>query len=173
VTGRNRAASDPVNAVLNYLYTIAATECRIACFALGLNPLLGFLHNDGKNSEPLVYDLLETVRPLIERWTREFFARETVCKDMFKETVMGVCKIAPGEFLKELTATGPLWARGVAPYAENVMHVLAQSSSYKIDVGTPLTASKNRTAHSRLPYSTVDPIEWNASFPKIKPCQHR
>lgn len=170
VTGRNRAATDPVNATLNYLLTIAASQCRIACYALGLSPLLGFLHNDGSNSEPLVYDLLETVRPVVEMWVRQLFARGIFCRDLFKETTAGVCKIAPGQFLKDLTATGPLWMRAVAPYAEMIMHTLAKTSTYKIDQGTPLTASNNRTAHGRREYEAINPAEWEASFPSLKSC---
>ena len=31
-----RQATNPINALLNYLYTVAASECRLACIAVGL-----------------------------------------------------------------------------------------------------------------------------------------
>jgi CRISPR/Cas system-associated endonuclease Cas1 len=33
-----RQASNPLNAMLNYLYTVAAAECRLACHAMGVDP---------------------------------------------------------------------------------------------------------------------------------------
>ena len=64
----HRHASDPVNAMLNYGYGIGFTEARAACIAHGLNPTLGFNHDDKLGRDSLALDILETLRPEIESY---------------------------------------------------------------------------------------------------------
>ena len=45
ITGRNRRPpTDPMNALLSYLYTLLAHDCRGALEGVGLDPQIGFLH---------------------------------------------------------------------------------------------------------------------------------
>ncbi len=75
-------ASDPVNAILNYAYTLGYTECRIACISHGLDPRLGYLHSDKPGRDSLALDILETIRPIIDAYviglvkSREFSHRQ-------------------------------------------------------------------------------------------------
>ena len=67
--GRNRRPSrDPVNAVLSFLYALAALDARAACEVHGLDPQMGFLHRDRPGRMSLALDLMEEVRaPLCDR----------------------------------------------------------------------------------------------------------
>jgi CRISPR-associated endonuclease Cas1 len=66
--GKKYNASDPVNAMLNYAYTLGYTECRTACIAHGLNPALGFIHSDKSGRDSLALDVLEAIRPDIDAY---------------------------------------------------------------------------------------------------------
>ena len=68
VNTSKRYASDPVNAMLNYAYTIGYAEARIACIANHLNPVLGFMHSDNDKRDSLALDILEAVRPDIDAY---------------------------------------------------------------------------------------------------------
>jgi CRISP-associated protein Cas1 len=64
----NRRATDPVNAMLNYAYTIGYAESRIACIGASLHPSLGFFHDDTDKRDSLALDLLEVARPDIDAY---------------------------------------------------------------------------------------------------------
>ena len=59
-------ASDPMNALLNYGYAILESQCRKALNSVGLEPTVGFLHETRQTKYPLVYDLQEPYRWLID-----------------------------------------------------------------------------------------------------------
>lgn len=63
---RNIHASDEINALLNYGYSILASEVRKSLNSVGLDPEIGFLHEIKNSSTPLVYDLQETFRWIID-----------------------------------------------------------------------------------------------------------
>jgi CRISPR-associated protein Cas1 len=59
-------ASDPVNVLLNYGYAILESQCRKALNSVGLEPTVGFLHEARQTKYPLVYDLQEPYRWLVD-----------------------------------------------------------------------------------------------------------
>lgn len=59
-------ASDEVNALLNYGYAILESEVRKDINAVGLDPTIGFLHELAPSKEPLVYDIQELLRWLVD-----------------------------------------------------------------------------------------------------------
>jgi CRISPR-associated protein Cas1 len=59
-------ASDPVNVLLNYGYAILESQCRKALNSVGLEPAIGFLHEARQTKSPLVYDLQEPNRWLVD-----------------------------------------------------------------------------------------------------------
>jgi len=59
-------ASDPVNALLNYGYAILESRVRKALYSIGLEPTVGFLHETRQTKYPLVYDLQEPFRWLVD-----------------------------------------------------------------------------------------------------------
>lgn len=62
----NMNASDEVNALLNYGYAILESEIRKDINAVGLDPTVGFLHELANSKTPLVYDLQELFRWLVD-----------------------------------------------------------------------------------------------------------
>src|SRR5690242_6568184 len=68
LSGSPRLAANPANAILNYLYAVLESETRLAAAALGLDPGLGFLHVDTPARDSLACDLMEPVRPQVERF---------------------------------------------------------------------------------------------------------
>ena len=64
--GRNRRPPrDPVNAALSLAYSLLTKDCVLAVAAVGLDPLLGFLHQPRYGRPALALDLMEEMRPLI------------------------------------------------------------------------------------------------------------
>jgi CRISP-associated protein Cas1 len=63
VSGRNRHATHPLNAMLNYAYAVLESQVRIATVAQGLDPTIGYLHTSRHSRVALVYDLMEPLRP--------------------------------------------------------------------------------------------------------------
>jgi CRISP-associated protein Cas1 len=64
--GRSRRPPrDRVNALLSFLYSLLAADCRSACEAVGLDPQAGFLHADRPGRAGLALDLMEELRAVI------------------------------------------------------------------------------------------------------------
>lgn len=64
--GRNRRPpTDPVNALLSFLYSLLTHDCRSALAAAGLDPAVGFLHRDRPGRPSLALDLMEEFRPVL------------------------------------------------------------------------------------------------------------
>ncbi len=57
-----RPPTDPVNALLSYIYTLITHECSSALQGVGLDPYVGFLHQDRPGRQSLALDLLEEFR---------------------------------------------------------------------------------------------------------------
>lgn len=62
----NRYASDVINALLNYGYSILGAEVAKFVHGLGLDPYYGFFHKMDTSFQALVYDLIEPFRWLVE-----------------------------------------------------------------------------------------------------------
>lgn len=60
-----RPARDPINAILNFVYTILANDCASACQSVGLDPQVGFLHALRPGRQSLALDLMEEFRPIL------------------------------------------------------------------------------------------------------------
>ena len=60
-------ALDYFNAALNYLYGMTYSIVESGVFAKGLDPFVGYMHTDNYLKTALVFDLIEPIRPLIDR----------------------------------------------------------------------------------------------------------
>jgi len=76
-TGRNRRPpKDPVNALLSLSYVLAGGDVRQIVQQKGLDPALGFIHTPQPNRESLVLDLLEPLRPEVDRFVLELIKKD-------------------------------------------------------------------------------------------------
>ncbi|HGG59849.1 MAG TPA: CRISPR-associated endonuclease Cas1 [Gammaproteobacteria bacterium] len=82
--GRNRRPPrDPVNACLSLAYTLAHGDAIHACHGAGLDPYLGFLHDNAYGRESLASDLIEPLRPHIDEWVWGLFRDRILNADHF------------------------------------------------------------------------------------------
>ena len=164
-----RMAADPVNALLNYTYTLAEAECRLALQALGLDPGLGVVHTDKKNRDSVALDLLEPLRPVAEQHVLQILTARYFTADDFHETPQGSCRLLPP--LTHLVAQAlPAFAQSVAPLAESIAHTLAHSSPGTIRLRTPLSRS-NYTAAQTARRSTPRQLPGtDAVLPTCRTC---
>jgi CRISP-associated protein Cas1 len=63
---RNRNATHPVNAMLNYALAVLESQVRIAVVSAGLDPTIGYMHSHHEGRSALVLDLMEPLRPVID-----------------------------------------------------------------------------------------------------------
>lgn len=74
-----RPPLDPVNALLSFLYTLLAHDCRSACEGVGLDPQVGFLHRDRPGRPGLALDLMEELRSfLVDRLVLSLINRQQI-----------------------------------------------------------------------------------------------
>ena len=59
-------ASDPINALLNYGYAILESTVKKDINAIGLDVSIGYLHEIAPSKHPLVYDLQELFRYVVD-----------------------------------------------------------------------------------------------------------
>lgn len=64
-TRNRRPPTDPMNALLSFLYAVLLNDCRSALETVGLDPQLGFLHAVRPGRMALALDLLEEFRSVI------------------------------------------------------------------------------------------------------------
>jgi CRISPR-associated endonuclease Cas1 len=85
LTGSPRLAVNPANTILNYLYALLESECRLAAAAVGLDPGLGMLHVDLPARDSLACDLMEPIRPRIDGFVLDWVTRDTLKREWFFE----------------------------------------------------------------------------------------
>lgn len=78
-----RGARDPVNSLLNLLYTQLFHRCWLGCIAQGLDPFLGVLHEGNERYAALAADLQEPFRFLCDRLVLDLFHRNQLSKEDF------------------------------------------------------------------------------------------
>lgn len=141
-----RAAANPANAILNYLYALLEAEARLACLFVGLDPALGILHADRPGRDSLACDIMEAVRPAVDAWVLDLLERRRFRASDFHETSKGTCRLRP-PLTHELAETLPRWAAGVGPVAERVAKMLGEApGSRVVRVATPLTQEARQAA---------------------------
>lgn len=90
--GRNRRPPrDPLNALLSLGYSVLTKELAGICFAVGLDPYLGFFHQPRYGRPALALDLMEEFRPLVaDSVALSLINRQELDEDDFMHTTRGV-----------------------------------------------------------------------------------
>ena len=145
LTGGPRLAVTPVHSILNYCFALLEAETRLAITSLGLDPGLGLgLHTDTADRSSLAFDVLEPVRPEIERWLLSWIASEPLSRaDFFETTTGNVRLMAP--MCAKLSETVSVWGKLVAPWAEYV----ARTLSANVKSGRARTVPATRLTQQR------------------------
>lgn len=91
----NRNASHPVNAMLNYAYGVLESQVRIQVCAAGYDPTIGFLHSGRRRRSDFVLDLMEPLRPIVDRQVLQFVQAHTFHPADFTIRSDGVCRLNP------------------------------------------------------------------------------
>ena len=64
-TRTRRPPTDPVNAMLSFVYALLVKDCTISLMSAGFDPYLGFLHQPRFGRPALALDFMEEYRPII------------------------------------------------------------------------------------------------------------
>ena len=143
----NRKAERPVNAMLNYLYSLVEAEAILACQAVGLDPGLGIVHADAKGRQSLALDIMEPVRPEVDAFVLDMVERRTFRKVEFTETPDGHVRLR-SPLTHDLAETMPQWTQSLGPIAEHVAHVFGKAMDGSYSAATPLTSRRLRDAQA-------------------------
>lgn len=89
-----RPPTDPVNALLSFAYTLITHECASALQGVGLDPYVGFLHQDRPGRVSLAVDLLEEFRaPWADRFVLTLINRQQVKLNDFVTEASGAVRL--------------------------------------------------------------------------------
>lgn len=96
--GRNRRPpTDPVNALLSFLYTLLRHDIGGGLEAVGLDPQVGFLHRDRPGRSGLALDLMEEFRaPVADRLALTLINRRQVTAEGFETGETGGVVMSDG-----------------------------------------------------------------------------
>lgn len=147
LTGAPRAATNPVNALLNLTYSLLESESRLALLAAGLDPTLGVLHADQRNRDSFALDAMEPVRPDVDSFVLDLLEERTLTSRDFVELANGVCRVrAP--LSHDLALTIPRWRQLVEPVVAGLAYRFRSALLHREEaVARPRThtVSKKRT----------------------------
>ena len=81
---KRRPPEDPVNSLLSLTYTILHFEAVREVEVMGFDPTIGFYHTFEYGRESLACDLIEPLRPLVDRWVWELFRKRLFTSQDFR-----------------------------------------------------------------------------------------
>ncbi|PKO46751.1 MAG: subtype I-C CRISPR-associated endonuclease Cas1 [Betaproteobacteria bacterium HGW-Betaproteobacteria-22] len=100
-----RPATDPVNALLSFIYSLITQECVSALMGVGLDPYVGFLHQDRPGRPSLALDLLEEFRaPWADRFVLTLLNRKQFQQKDFVSEASGAIRLTDDARKKVLVA---------------------------------------------------------------------
>ena len=92
---KNRKASHPINAMLNYAYAVKAAQLQIRAVADGFDPNAGIMHHYRDDFPSYVYDLIEPERPKVDAVILSFARGRTFSGADFILRKDGACRLSP------------------------------------------------------------------------------
>jgi CRISPR-associated endonuclease Cas1 len=92
---RNRNATHPVNAMLNYGLAVLESRVRLAVTAAGLDSTIGYMHAQHEGRSALVLDMMEPLRPAADRVVLAFVQGQALSPADFIVRDDGLCRLAP------------------------------------------------------------------------------
>lgn len=92
---KNRNASDPINAMLNYAYGVLQAQVQVRALSEGFDPTVGIMHHGYKDSPAYVFDLMEPERPKVDAAVLKFVAKHEFSAADFTLRSDGVVRLSP------------------------------------------------------------------------------
>lgn len=92
---QNRNASHPLNAMLNYAYTVKLAQMQIQAVAQGYDPTIGILHHGRRGKPSYILDIIEPVRPKVDAMILAFVQSRSFAAADFILRPDGVCRLSP------------------------------------------------------------------------------
>jgi CRISPR-associated endonuclease Cas1 len=157
LSGSPRLAVNSPNAMLNYLYSILESESRLAIAALGLDPGLGVLHFDTTARDSLACDVMEAVRPQVDRYVLTWILSRPLRREWFFEQRDGNCRLM-SLLAIQLAETAPTWGRAVAPFVEWLTQFLWSTTRKRRKAELPptrLTQNRKRETKGQTPRNAM------------------
>ena len=148
MTGKPRLAANPPNGMLNYRYAVLEAEARLSLAPMGLDPGIGFLHADEEARDSLACDVMEPIRPQVDRFVLDWISSKPLKREWFFEQRDGNCRLM-ASLTEQLAETAPLWRHALAPLVEWLAGALWSSSpksAKKPKLPSRLTRQLNREA---------------------------
>lgn len=147
-----RPPTDPLNALLSYLYTLLRFDAAAALTTHGLDPGVGFLHRDRPGRDSLALDLIEEFRaPLADRFALSLINRQQLRPAHFRSAETGAILLTDDGRKEVLTA----WQRRKQ---EEIEHPFLDD---RIPIGLLLHAQALLLArHLRGDLDAYPPFEW-------------
>ncbi len=115
-------AADPLNAMLNLLYTQLFRKTQLSIFAAGLDPYLGVLHEGGGRYAALASDLMEPFRFLVDATVLNAVNHRHVTRAHFTCHEKGPypIRLSPPALKRLLADFEARWSRQVADVCDRV-----------------------------------------------------
>lgn len=115
--GANIFATHPINAMLNYVYTVLLGQMQLKAIADGYDPMLGVIHTRKRSSygpprPGFAIDIMEPMRPVVDRVVLKLIAEETFSGADFDLQSDGVVRVNP-ELARCLTSKIGSWQKKV------------------------------------------------------------
>ena len=92
---KNRMASHPVNAMLNYAYSVRQAQLQIQAVADGYDPTIGIMHNRHQGSPAFILDQIEPERPRVDAAVLNLIQSRSFSGADFVIRADGVCRLSP------------------------------------------------------------------------------
>jgi CRISP-associated protein Cas1 len=92
---RNVDATHPINAMLNYGYSVLQSQLQIRAVSDGFDPTLGIMHQGRRGAPALIFDLMEPNRPKVDAAVLGFALSEGFTGADFLLRSDGVVRLAP------------------------------------------------------------------------------
>ena len=94
-TSKNRNATHPINAMLNYAYAVLEAQVRIQTVAEGYDPTVGIMHHDYRGGPAFVLDKMEPLRPAVDQAVLRFALGNELHPADFVLRSDGACRLNP------------------------------------------------------------------------------
>ncbi len=172
-TARPMGAVDPVNVLFNYGYAMLETQCWVAVNGNGLDPHVGFLHEATPYKAPLVYDLQEPFRWLVDvavlraLENKEFKKSDFVLTENYNlrlksQSTRRLIERVNAEFISKVEYKGKSWEwRGIIQQKAGELANYLRGKTRVLNFAQPCpTVDRDDTAELRENVLALSYAEW-------------